>query len=159
MEMAVAFRWNQPELLKLLAEFKEIPDNVKILQLLMLIREGLGGERRENDVEKLQEEFQKILRSLSSVETVKHLILINPPNQNIQASTKDALGFGTLLQLAVTENKPDLVRLLLEFGFVIVTVQKTLLGLDSSGLTLLLSLKTPRRLHWRSQQLGIFRKC
>ena len=115
MEIAVAFRWNQPELLKLLAEFKEIPDNVKILQLSMLIREGLGGGERENNVEKLKEEFQKILCSLP-LETVKHLFLLNPPNQNIQVSSKNANGYGTLLQTAVTENKIDLVRLLLEFG-------------------------------------------
>ena len=115
MEMAVAFRWNQPELLKLLAEFKEIPDNVKILQLSMLIREGLGGEGKENDGKKLKEEFQKILLSLP-LKTVKHLFLLNPPNQNIQVSLKNANGYGTLLQTAVTENKTDLVRLLLEFG-------------------------------------------
>ena len=44
-----------------------------------------------------------------------------PLNQNFQASVKDVwppVGSGTLLQLAVTENLPDLVRLLLEFGFV-----------------------------------------
>ena len=57
--------------------YKEIPDNVKILQLSMLIREGLGGEGRENNVEKLKEEFQKILRSLP-LESVKDLFLINP---------------------------------------------------------------------------------
>ena len=117
LELAVIFQWDNPDLFKILAGSKEIPDNVKILQLSMLIEEGLAGEGRASDVEKLKEEFRKILHSLS-LETVKILFLINPPNQNIQVSVKDVKRYGTLLQMAVMENKQDLVRLLLEFGFV-----------------------------------------
>ena len=53
-----------------MAEFEEIPDDEKLLQLLKLIDEGLGGEGRDDDVDKLKEQFQKILHSLPSVETV-----------------------------------------------------------------------------------------
>ena len=112
MEMAVLYQWDEPEILKMLAEFKEIPDDVKILQLMRMIFKGLGGE-----------EFRKILHSVSSVETVKHLLSsqVESINPNIQVSVKDMRGNGTLLQLAVTENKQDLVRLLLEFGFVAIS--------------------------------------
>ena len=78
MEMAVLYHWDEPELLKILAEFKEIPDDVKILQLMMLIFRGLGGERTDDNGEKLKEEFQKILNSVSSVEMVKHLLSFQP---------------------------------------------------------------------------------
>ena len=71
MEMAVLYQWDEPEILKMLAEFKEIPDDVKILQLIKLIWQGLGGEGADKSVEKLKEEFQKILNSVSSVEMVK----------------------------------------------------------------------------------------
>ena len=124
--LEIAAARNSLEVFKILSEHKDmssilkldlqkIPDNVKILQLWMLIREGLEGEGKENDGKKLKEEFQKILLSLP-LQTVKHLFLLNPPNQNIQVSLKNANGYGTLLQTAVTENKTDLVRLLLEFG-------------------------------------------
>ena len=80
MEMAVLYHFDQPELLKILAEFKEIPDDVKILQLWMLIRKGSGGdgdvkklEGGEDNFERLKNQFQKILDSLSSVGTVKRL--------------------------------------------------------------------------------------
>ena len=79
MEMAVLYQWDEPEIFKMLAEFKEIPDDVKILQLMMLIFRGLGGERTDDDGEKLKEEFQKILQSVSSVEMVKqHLLFFQP---------------------------------------------------------------------------------
>ena len=63
-------------------------------------------------------------------------------------------GNGTLLQCAVTEHKQDLVRLLLEFGFVTIflTVNFDLWDLILSGLTLLLPLKDPLRLQWRLQR-------
>ena len=60
-----------------MAEFEEIPDDEKLLQLLKLIDEGLGGEGRDDDVDKLKEQFQKILHSLSSVETVKTPFLLS----------------------------------------------------------------------------------
>ena len=63
-------------------------------------------------------------------------------------------GNGTLLQSAVTDNKQDLVRLLLEFGFVTIflTVSFDLWDLILSGLTLLLPLKDPLRVQWRLQR-------
>ena len=76
MEMAVLYQWDEPEILKMLAEFKEIPDDVKILRLMMLIFRGLGGERTDDNGEKLKEEFQKILNSVSSVEMVKPLFIL-----------------------------------------------------------------------------------
>ena len=79
MEMAVLYHWDEPELLKILAEFKDIPDDVKILQLWMLIRKGSGGDGDvkkmtggDDDFENLKEQFQKILHSVTSVETVSH---------------------------------------------------------------------------------------
>ena len=80
MEMAVLYHWDEPELLQILAEFKEIPDEVKILQLWMLIRKGSGGDDDvekmtggEDDFEKLKEQFKRILHSVWSVETVNNL--------------------------------------------------------------------------------------
>ena len=79
MEMAVLYHWDEPELLKILAEFKEIPDDVKILQLWMLIRKGSGGDGDvkkmtggDDNFENLKEQFQKILHTVTSVETVSH---------------------------------------------------------------------------------------
>ena len=52
----------QPDMLNILAEFAEIPDKVKILQLSRLMFwPGLG---RSDNLEKLKEEFQSILHSL-----------------------------------------------------------------------------------------------
>ena len=67
MELAVLCH---PEMLKILTEFKEIPDDLKPAQLTMLMSGAMDG----GDVEKVKEEFQEILSSLSSsVEMVKHL--------------------------------------------------------------------------------------
>ena len=60
-ELAVLWR-EQPDMLNILAEFAEIPDKVKILQLSRLMFwPGLG---RSDNLEKLKEEFQSILHSL-----------------------------------------------------------------------------------------------
>ena len=70
MELAVLCH---PEMLKILTGFKEIPDDLKPAQLTML----MSGAKDGGDVEKVKEEFQEILSSLSSsVEMVRHLNII-----------------------------------------------------------------------------------
>ena len=67
MELAVLCH---PEMLKILTEFKEIPDDLKPAQLMML----MSGAKDGGDVEKMKEEFREILQSLSSsVEMVQQL--------------------------------------------------------------------------------------
>ena len=71
MELAVLCH---PEMLKILTEFKEIPDDLKPAQLMMLMS---GAKDGGGDVEKMKEEFREILQSLSSsVEMVRQLNII-----------------------------------------------------------------------------------
>ena len=55
--MEIAALQDFPEVLKILAEFTQITDKVKLLQLYNLMNQT-------DNVEKLKEEFQSILRSL-----------------------------------------------------------------------------------------------
>ena len=56
--MEIALIWDRQDMLKILKEFTEIPDKVKLLQLSKMI------ERSSDNVENLNEEFQSILSSL-----------------------------------------------------------------------------------------------
>ena len=71
-EIALLCYWESPELLNTLSDFKEIPEDVKLLKLSKMIclreDERLGGK---DNLEQLKEEFLKTLQSLSSLETVK----------------------------------------------------------------------------------------
>ena len=71
-EIALLYYWESPELLNTFSDFKEIPEQVKLLKLSKMIclreDERLGGE---DNLEQLKEEFLKTLQSLSSLEKVK----------------------------------------------------------------------------------------
>jgi len=90
MEITVA--GERDEILRLLAEFTEMPEHIKFYYLSKLMYKG-------QDKAKEKEEFKKILSSLS-------VELVNNTN----------VGFGSLLQNAVDKGKKDFVRILLEFG-------------------------------------------
>lgn len=76
-EIALLCHWESPELLNTLSDFKEIPEQVKLLKLSKMIclreEERLGGK---DNLEQLKEEFLKMLQSLSSLETVKKKLLL-----------------------------------------------------------------------------------
>jgi len=103
--MEVAVEWDpsfdegRGELLALLAEFTEMPDQIKLYYLSKLMH-------KEQNKAKEREEFKKILSSLS-VELV---------------NTTNVRGKGNLLQDAVDieytaeEGKKNFARILLEFG-------------------------------------------
>ena len=55
--MEIAVIWDRPDMLKILTEFTDIPDKVKLLQLSKL----MGSS---DNVEKSKEEFQRILCSI-----------------------------------------------------------------------------------------------
>ena len=63
--------WDRPEMLKILEEFTEIPDKVKLLQLSKL----MGSS---DDVEKSKEEFQSILRSIPADLVSSFFIRVDP---------------------------------------------------------------------------------
>ena len=74
-EIALLCHWESPELLNTLADFKEIPEQVKLLKLSKMIwlreEERLGGK---DNLEQLKEEFLKMLQSLVSLETVRKIL-------------------------------------------------------------------------------------
>jgi hypothetical protein len=72
MEMAVLR--DRKEILKILTEYKEIPDDVKLIQLSKLLEEAKRAIRnyREAPIEHLKKAFQDILHTLP-VEMVKQL--------------------------------------------------------------------------------------
>jgi len=90
LEMAVSR--DQKEMLKILTEYREIPDKVKLLQLSKL----MGSS---DDVKKSKDEFQSILCSLPT---------------NLVSTTN--VRYGTLMLEATIDNKQDFLRLLLEKG-------------------------------------------
>ena len=75
MEMAVLR--DRKEILKILTEYKEIPDDVKLIQLSMLMEQTWSPSWTaiacEEPSENLKTAFQDILHSLSSVQMVKKL--------------------------------------------------------------------------------------
>ena len=74
-EIALLCHWEAPELLNTLSDFKEIPEEVKLLKLSKMIclreDERLGGK---DNIDRLKEEFLKTLQSLSSLETVSNFL-------------------------------------------------------------------------------------
>ena len=71
MEMAVLR--DKEEILKILTEHKEIPDDVKLIQLSMLMAEARTAAACEEPIEHFKNAFQEILHSLPSAELVKQL--------------------------------------------------------------------------------------
>ena len=65
---------DRKEILKILTEYKEIPDDVKLIQLSKLLEEAKRAIRnyREAPIEHLKKAFQDILHTLP-VEMVKQL--------------------------------------------------------------------------------------
>ena len=74
--MEIAVRCDQKEMLKILTEYKEIPDDVKLVQLSMLMSSARTAIACKEEHLHFKEEFQEILYSLSSVEMVKQNIVI-----------------------------------------------------------------------------------
>ena len=94
------------EMIALLAQFTEMPDDIKLFQLSKLMHKS---QQKTKDTE----EFKKILSSLS-VELVS--VLINWHFLPLQVNNEHVRSLGNLLQDAVDEGKKDFVRILLEFG-------------------------------------------
>ena len=55
--MEIALLWDRPEMLKILEEFTEIPDKVKLLQL--------SRAMYKEDTEEAKKKFKELLRSLT----------------------------------------------------------------------------------------------
>ena len=72
MEIAVC-RYDKG-MLKILLEYKEMPDEVKLVQMseLMASARTAAANEAEDEAGKFKKEFQDILHSLSSVEMVRH---------------------------------------------------------------------------------------
>ena len=79
MEMAILH--NNKEMMKILKEYKEIPEDVKPLQLSMLMSDArtAAANNMEGDEENIKREFQEILHSLSSAEKVKEKSIVIGP--------------------------------------------------------------------------------
>jgi len=90
--MEIAVTRKLPEVVKILAEFAQLTDKEKLLQIFFLMN--------SDKTKKSKEEFQSVLESLP-VDLV---------------STANVREEGTLLQNAVYEGKKDFARILLEFG-------------------------------------------
>ena len=97
------------ERLHLLAEFMEMPDHVKLIQLALLVN--------SDKAEELNEEIHRILTALpvEMVGNVNPNILSSSPDQ-VSTTRPQNSGVGTILQDCVLRGKLDLVRDLLEFG-------------------------------------------
>ena len=68
-EMAVCS--NQEEILKIMTEYKEMPDDVKLMQLSMLMSSARTAIACREPMEHFKKDFQEMLHSLSSVEMVR----------------------------------------------------------------------------------------
>ena len=66
--MAV-LRW-QEEILKIMTEYKEMPDDVKLMHMHMLMSYARTAIACREPMEHFKKEFQEMLHSLSSVEVV-----------------------------------------------------------------------------------------
>ena len=116
--MEIAVCRYEKDMLKILLEYKEMPDSVKLVQMyeLMSSAKTAAANMEEVEAEKFKMEFREILHSLSSVEMVRYCNCSNLTL--IKVSTKNVRGRGTILQLAVLESMQDFARMLLEFGWV-----------------------------------------
>ena len=73
--MEIAVIWDRADMLKILEEFTEIPDKVKLLQLSKLMSSS-------DNVEKSKDEFQSILSSLpADLVSSFFLYLLTPPSE------------------------------------------------------------------------------
>ena len=97
------------ERLHILAEFMEMPDHVKLIQLALLVNSDKAEESNE--------EIHRILTSLpvEMVGSINPNILSSSPDQ-VSTTRPQNSGVGTILQDCVLRGKLDLVRDLLEFG-------------------------------------------
>ena len=99
-------------MLKLLAEFAEIPDKVKLLQLSNLMQSS------PDNLEKSKEEFQSILRSLPAdmVRIIELLCQQADPTYDVQVSTTRANDWTLMLEATTRGQKLNFLRILLENG-------------------------------------------
>ena len=74
--MEIAVCHDQKEMLRILTEYKEIPDDVKLVQLSMLMSSARTAIECKEEHLHFKGEFQEILSSLTSVEMVKHNVVI-----------------------------------------------------------------------------------
>ena len=74
MEMAVLKK--EEAIFKILTEHKEITDDVKLIQLSMLMEQTWTAIACEEPSENLKTAFQDILHSLSSVQMVKKIVIV-----------------------------------------------------------------------------------
>ena len=72
--MEIAVCRYEKDMLKILLEYKEMPDSVKLVQMseLMCSARTAAANMEEDEAEKFKKEFQEILHSLSSVEMVRY---------------------------------------------------------------------------------------
>jgi len=103
--MDIAVENENEEMLRLLADFTEMPDHIKLYHLSKLMNRGQQKAKEK-------EEFKKILSSLS-VELVNKTNVAQTTNCPQRGPWRSN---GNLLQDAVDEGKKDFVRILLEFG-------------------------------------------
>ena len=99
-------------MLKLLEEFAEIPDKVKLLQLSNLMQSSY------DNLEKSKEEFQSILRSLPAdmVRIIELLCQQADPTYDVQVSTTRANDWTLMLEATTRGQKLNFLRILLENG-------------------------------------------
>ena len=82
--MEIAVCRSEKEMLKILLEYKEMPDSVKLVQMyeLMSSAKTAAANMEEVEAEKFKMEFREILHSLSSVEMVRYCNCSNLININ-----------------------------------------------------------------------------
>ena len=66
--MAMAVLVRQEEIWKIMTEYKEMPDEVKFMQLSMLMSGARSAMVRREPMEQFKKKFEEMLHSVSSVE-------------------------------------------------------------------------------------------
>ena len=107
MEIAASRGSNWSDVLKILAEFTEITDKVKLIQMSLLMN--------SDKPKRSKEKFQSMLESLP-VDLVSTFVGAYPQFLYHQVSSTGINEGGTLLQWAVYQRSKDFAKILLEFG-------------------------------------------
>ena len=68
--MAMAVLVRQEEIWKIMTEYKEMPDEVKFMQLSMLMSGARSAMVRREPMEQFKKKFEEMLHSVSSLEMV-----------------------------------------------------------------------------------------
>ena len=76
--MEIAVCHNQKEMLKILTEYKEMPDDVKLMHMNMLMSSARTAIACREPMEHFKKEFEEMLHSLSSVEVFRVFRLLEP---------------------------------------------------------------------------------